>query len=765
VARAAEKIAVRVEGALGWNSAKQSAFVTALARDAQGTTWAACEDGIFRYRPALPEKQRWQHHAAGEGLIAEDAVYALEVDRSQRVWAGFARRGVGVCNSDSWTAYGRLNGPLGERVYDIAPSPNGDVWIGTDDGLSLYSARFHTWKYFTRAHGLPSDQISAVTFSNSGDVIIGTRCDGLAIGSRADDFKTWRAIPGPTALPTTERRRGLPSALINDVLATRGGRIYAGTNCGLAWSDDDGQSWQWVRGRDWEEKKRGSYRDTSRPVAPQVLAAPVAVEGEEADASFELLREDYVSCLAEDGAGRLLIGHWRAGWEMRAPSGREIVAYCEAPDYVRDFLPAPDGLLIASYGSGIVRAVLPPALAAPVRASTSTIILGAVDAAGKPLKYLPSGILFDLPKFPAPARPPGVRALGNLSRQVNAFQDAATAGYAAYLGEDWETRGDWMGRYGRQHAILCAAQSPTDHTLSWNADYKVEGMNGHHQRAGDGLRRWVDRERWDDERVLYNPFLGYRREAEWDDHGETYPMQWEGPDVWIRLGVLRGTHRLSLYFFNKDGHTNENRWRDYLIEVKGSAPDVKAAQAAPTLARCRVRDFWMGVYQRFVLQGPGEFWVRVGKNNSFNTIVNGVFLDRIDDPRRGHEWGVLPATGNIGYEPPPDVPFKTPLPAPHLEPYNAARSLWNELDVAIVRRGAFVHQESGRLLAYRAQSAALGAALSSGLEEQGLAYSQMARWRWSIPLWDGDDRGYHTQRIAEAFRAQQVLEGRAKPSP
>jgi len=47
---------VRVESALGWDAAKQSAHVTALARDGQSTIWAATESGMFRYRPALRRK-------------------------------------------------------------------------------------------------------------------------------------------------------------------------------------------------------------------------------------------------------------------------------------------------------------------------------------------------------------------------------------------------------------------------------------------------------------------------------------------------------------------------------------------------------------------------------------------------------------------------------------------------------------------------------------------------------------------------------------
>ena len=69
-----------------------------------------------------------------------------------------------------------------------------------------------------------------------------------------------------------------------------------------------------------------------------VPAAPVpAIEA-------PLLREDYVSCLAQDGQGRLWIGYWRSGYEVRWPRNLEpIPALSESvasqSEFVRAILP------------------------------------------------------------------------------------------------------------------------------------------------------------------------------------------------------------------------------------------------------------------------------------------------------------------------------------------------------------------------------------------------------------------------------------------
>lgn len=50
----------------------------------------------------------------------------------------------------------------------------------------------------------------------------------------------------------------------------------------------------------------------------------------------------------------------------------------------------------------------------------------------------------------------------------------------------------------------------------------------------------------------------------------------------------------------------------------------------PVQARTRVSQFaGSGVYKNFILQKAGTYWVRVCRNNSFNTILNGVFISKI----------------------------------------------------------------------------------------------------------------------------------------
>jgi hypothetical protein len=127
-----------------------------------------------------------------------------------------------------------------------------------------------------------------------------------------------------------------------------------------------------------------------------------------------------------------------------------------------------------------------------------------------------------------------------------------------------------------------------------------------------------------------------RRQAEWDDHGEGYPMSKDGPGLFCTLKVPAGLYYLSLYNFNKDGHTRNNRFRDYRLSVRLHTPgqplsEIAGFEKQPELACARMTDFWNGAYKRFLVRGPTEITFQVARNHSFNTILAGVLLDLVDE--------------------------------------------------------------------------------------------------------------------------------------
>ncbi|MDQ3812445.1 MAG: hypothetical protein M3347_00680 [Armatimonadota bacterium] len=128
----------------------------------------------------------------------------------------------------------------------------------------------------------------------------------------------------------------------------------------------------------------------------------------------------------------------------------------------------------------------------------------------------------------------------------------------------------------------------------------------------------------------------YRRQSEVDDHGEAYPTTKDGPHVYCTLRIPSGLFYLSLYDMNKDGHEGVDRYRDYRISIQPHPVgpplrDIQSFAQQPELARGRLRDFWGGVYKRFLVRGPAELTVELNRNYSHNTVLAAVMLDLVDE--------------------------------------------------------------------------------------------------------------------------------------
>ena len=484
---------------ISW-SLPSSKFITALCVDLQGNLWTGTEDEGIWCSPVDGGKPI--QYMPKDGL-GDEHCYALACDTQGRIWAGHQSHGVSVFNGQKWQNYevvaglsrpASLNGPLSERIFDIAVCPtDGDVWMAGSLGLARYSVETGQWSYITRMEGLPSDQIQTLAFEKDGTLWVGTQCEGIAVAK--SPYKVWRQIQGPDKPPVAASGSGLPSSLINDILVSRDGSIWIGTTTGLAFSNNRGKSFSYLRGRDWIEKVKGLYGGS-----PKGWKQP-----EEDERAFELT-EDYVTCLGQDTSGLLWIGHRSLPYEAidisgptrilpRAEAQRDVEepGLKEKIDYVTALLQYGGMMFSSHYGGGLQRDSIP--LREQVRQQEQTTVQ--VEAAG----------VAPMPKAAVEA----ALATPPLSKL------RVTSPWATVVGDDWITKGDWVPRYGRQVGILAAANAPFDDIIQ--TDDRIWSSKGVGPNAadGEGVRSWIHSRTSDDPRVLYNPCLGIRRQAEWDD--------------------------------------------------------------------------------------------------------------------------------------------------------------------------------------------------------------------------------------------------------
>ncbi len=720
--------------ALGWDHATQGGFLTSVTMDAQNAVWVGTEGkGVWRYDP---HEKKWGQFTTKDGL-GDDDIYALAVDKLGRVWAGHLNHGVSVWNGKKWKNYGVVDGPLGSRVFSIVTCPtDGDVWIATDCGAARYSIANDDWDYFTQASGLPSNQIQAIAFNTKGDIFLGTQCDGIVMANAADKYQKWIKAPGLSQMPDAPAGAGLVSNFINGLIvwapskavpgAANTGLLIAATPLGLSISSDNGDHFNFIRGQDWQQNFYGQYVVHASPDAnaaggrnAQMVNPPRA----------NLLAEDWINCVQfEKETGRLWVGYRNKGLESR-----DFIN----PTPVHFDAQGLDSLLVRSIWTGAKTPVL-VAVYDEENGGLKTPDDSAVDL--DPGDAPPA----QAPPLPSVAKPPTTPdSILPLTKRLDVFKTNIQPGEAVYLGDDWSTGGDWVGHYGTSYAVLFGffdngiyASEPG---FSAAAD-----IGPHHKEAGSGMNTYVLSKTTDNPRVLYSPLLGHRSEGEINDGSydkSVYPSTWEGPDLCINVEVPEGFHTLSLYFQNNDAHVGaENKLRDYEVQLLASAESRELTFKQTPLAHARVNDFYGGVYKQFIIAGPAKYVVRIARNRSFCTKLQGLFIDRAGIIVTGpnEQKKPLPGFEEVKYAV-PDAPDD--FSAESNAPLAAAVDLWDKI-VALQNRRAVIGLENPLgIWAYRAAVA--------GKAPEAL----LVNWRWQLCIWTQEDRDAFDKAMADAYKA------------
>ena len=716
--------AAKLVPALGWDSATQGLFVTSVAVDAQNNVWAGTEGkGLWEYDSGT---KKWRQFTSKEGL-GDDFIYAVAVDKLGRVWAGHLNHGVSVWNGEKWKNYDLLNGPLGDRVFAIATCPtDGDVWIATDCGVARYSFAKDDWDYFTRASGLPSNQIQSVAFNSKGDIILGTQCDGIATATAADQYKKWKLVGGPLQMPGEMFGDGLPSSIINEVVSMdipqlQGADvILAATPAGMGMAANG--EWKYMRGRDWKANVQGLY-------APPDNSGPPAVSPPES-----LRAEDWITCIRQDEKSKnVWIGYRTKGLEVRG-------------------VDMDDGATLTVGGDSdayFVRAICLPQNGPPLVAVSDVKVGGllTLDNSTAGLQPGPEPPK-TLPAFPGTPKPADAATLSAITKQLDVFKNVMKPGEAAFFGDDWRTGGDWVGRYGGSLALLCGLDTGY---YQLEQDFEATVSIGPHNKAGStNPGQYVAHDTTDSRRALYSPSLGHRVEAESNDFSnnrDTYPPDWEGPDLWVDVKVPAGVHCLSLYFVNNDEQSGTenayNKLRDYDLQVLAWNDSRDVIQKSQPLARARVTDFAGGVYKEFIVAGPARFVVRVGRDRSFCTKLQGVFIDRLLPEGVAENRKELPGFDSIDFG--PDTDDK---PASNADAIlTSASTLWDLLDKSFDKRALTGLQLPLRIAAYRA-------AVADKAPE-----TILTGWRWQMGVWTQEDRDAFDKAMADAFKAYSTKAG------
>ena len=145
-----------------------------LYQDPHGGIWAAVGKGLNKLEDGVFQPVRMENGAPALG-----SVYSLLMDREGGVWLGLQSNGVARLRVSQLSTLAEEDGLPDDRARSVYQDSRGRVWIGTADGLALYSNR--TIRSITDRRGAQLWDVRSIAEDASGNLWISAGKELLAM--------------------------------------------------------------------------------------------------------------------------------------------------------------------------------------------------------------------------------------------------------------------------------------------------------------------------------------------------------------------------------------------------------------------------------------------------------------------------------------------------------------------------------------------------------------------------------------------------------
>jgi ligand-binding sensor domain-containing protein/AraC-like DNA-binding protein len=202
-----------------------------IAEDRQGNLWiGSFHCGVTKINISKNLfKVYLSQNNPSQGISYPNA--CLLVDHNDNLWLGEIAGGLHLYNRATDTFYNYRNDPedpnslAGTTVSALYSDVQGNLWVGTNAGVEMYSHNLNTFNYYKAGKtnkNLSFKDIRAVAEDNNGNIIVGTDGGGLNIMNPADrTFKVLKNNPN--------NARSLSSNAVISLFKDRDGAIWVGT--------------------------------------------------------------------------------------------------------------------------------------------------------------------------------------------------------------------------------------------------------------------------------------------------------------------------------------------------------------------------------------------------------------------------------------------------------------------------------------------------------------------------------------------------------
>jgi ligand-binding sensor domain-containing protein/signal transduction histidine kinase len=187
--------------------------VSQVYADKQGNTWFAT-GGMGLYRYAKQDFDRC-------GSPTLRLVMAIMQDQSNATWIGTMNNGLKRIYKGKVDTYQFGSHQYRSGISSIKQNRLGQIWVATSSGLGLYDNHSNNFKIYSQENGLPNQVIRCLDFDEKGDLWVGTN-NGVSHFQKGASRKNYS---------TTEKILGRAIYSIYYDLRTK--TVYVGTEFGI----------------------------------------------------------------------------------------------------------------------------------------------------------------------------------------------------------------------------------------------------------------------------------------------------------------------------------------------------------------------------------------------------------------------------------------------------------------------------------------------------------------------------------------------------
>ncbi len=212
-----------------------NARINNLYMDSKNTIWVGTNNALFQIFPDRQTYKTYKHIEDSPESLTLSGINSILEDNNGNMWFGLWGGGINILKSDQlkipdakkvvFEKYNNTqkgNTISNNQIWKLFKDSRGNIWIASPDKLTYYNPNDKTFR------SLEIYAVSSLYETESGTIWVTSMEDGLILIDKDHNI-----------LKTYNKEDGFPSNALSGLLADKKGRLWVGTNKGIAFVDPE----------------------------------------------------------------------------------------------------------------------------------------------------------------------------------------------------------------------------------------------------------------------------------------------------------------------------------------------------------------------------------------------------------------------------------------------------------------------------------------------------------------------------------------------